>query len=50
MRKEKANGIFYDSIYNLPVKMSAIQNYGPYDKFAILLNSYIVNRLREELT
>jgi hypothetical protein len=50
MRKERADGILYDSLYNLPVKMGVADTYGPYDKFAILLNSYIVNRLREELS
>lgn len=46
MRREKTNGIYYDSPFNLPIKSTSG---GPYDKFAALLNGYIVNKIKELL-
>lgn len=34
----------------MALKITAVDHYGPYDKFAILLNSYITNRIKEEIT
>jgi hypothetical protein len=46
VRREKANGIYYDSPFNLP---TTTNHAGPYDKFAVLLNGYIASKVKELL-
>lgn len=43
LRREKAHGIYYDSPFNLPTTTATG---GPYDKFAVLLNGYIANKVK----
>lgn len=46
VKKYRVQGIFYDSDYSLPYK-SNFTKVSSYDKFASLLNSYIVNKISE---
>lgn len=50
IKKHRVDGIYYDSPFNLPLKSSVVESIGPYDKFAILLNGYLINYISDLLS